>query len=364
MSQPAFFAEPVAASAFSFLRGASAPADMVARAHALGLAGLGLADRNTVAGTVRAHVAWQGLGGAQSGLRLIVGARLVFADGTPDIAAYPVDRAGWGRLTRLLTLGNRRAEKGDCTLFLADLLGHAEGLALVAMAGDAPLLGALGEAAAHLWLAATMPRGGADARQLATRMALAQAAGVPLIATNDPLYARPQCRPLHDVMTCIREGLRVQSAGRRLAPHAERHLKPPAEMARLFAACPRALAATGDLFDAIGFTLDALRYEYPHEPVPPGHSPQGWLEELVARGGAARFPAGLPPAYRATLAEEFRLIAAKGYAPYFLTVHDIVAHARGLSPPILCQGRGSAANSLVCYFLGITPIDPVREKLL
>ena len=358
------FAEPVAATAFSFLRGASAPDQMVMQARALGMAGLGVADRNTVAGVVRAHVAWKRSGAREGGFRLIVGARLVFADGTPDIVAYPVDRAGWGRLTRLLTLGNRRAEKGDCLLHLPDLLDHAEGLALIALDGAQDLLGTLQEAVSHIWLAAAMPRAGQDGRELARRMALADEAGIALIATNDALYATPECRPLHDVMTCIREGLTVQTGGCRLAANAERCLKPPVEMARLFARCPQALAAGLDLFNVVRFTLDDLRYEYPHEPVPPGHTPQGWLEHLVEQGARALFPDGLPEAYRRTLEAEFRLIRERRYAPYFLTVHDIVAYARGLSPPILCQGRGSAANSLVCYFLGITPIDPVKEKLL
>ncbi|SFF89945.1 error-prone DNA polymerase, DnaE-like [Novosphingobium sp. CF614] len=360
-----FFAEPVAASNFSFLHGASHPREMVARAHALDMAGIGVADRNTVAGVVRAHQAWKELGGeAAGGFRLIMGARLVFADGTPDVAAYPVSRRGWGRLTRLLTLGNRRVEKGACELHLPDLIDHAQDMALIAMDADARLLGALREASPHLWLAATMPRAGRDARRLAGRMALAAQTGVPLIATSDALHARPEDRPLQDVLTCIREGLTVQTAGRRLAANGERHLKPPAEMARLFRDCPQALAATRDLFARVEFTLDQLAYEYPHEPVPKGWTPQGWLEHLVEQGARDRFPGGLPPAYRAVLAEEFRLIGTRNYACYFLTVHDIVRHARSLDPPILCQGRGSAANSLVCYLLGVTPIDPVKEKLL
>lgn len=359
------FAEAVAASAFSFLRGSSQPRDMVIRAHALGMTGIGIADRNTVAGVVRAHQAWRDLGGADSGLRLIVGARLVFADGTPDIVAYPTTRAGWGRLTRMLTRGNRRARKGDCILRLRHLLAYAaRDMALIAMDGDADLLARLHAVTPHLWLAASMPRGGGDLRELARRMALGQGAGVPLIATNDALFADADCRPLHDVMTCIREGLSVQTAGRVLAPHAERHLKAPAEMARLFAPCPRAIAATQDLLAAITFTLDDLSYDYPHEPVPPGWDAQQWLEHRVREGARRRFPDALPPAYEQQLKQEFHLIALKHYAHYFLTVHDIVAHARSLDPPILCQGRGSAANSLVCYFLGVTPIDPVENHLL
>ena len=358
------YAEPVAASAFSFLRGSSQPADMVIRAHALGLNGIGIADRNTVAGVVRAHQAWRDLGGIDSGFKLIVGARLVFADGTPDIVAYPTTRLGWGRLTRMLTRGNRRATKGDCILRLRHLLAYVRDMALIAMDGDAALLAALRGRTPHLWLAATSLRGGGDARELARRMALSAATGVPLIATNDALFAQADDRPLHDVMTCIRQGLTIQTAGRRLAPHGERHLKPPAEMARLFAACPPAIAATQDLLACVAFTLDELTYSYPQEPVPPGWEAQGWLEHRVREGARRWFPDALPAEYEKQLAEEFRLIRLKNYAQYFLTVHDIVAHARSLTPPILCQGRGSAANSLVCYFLGVTPIDPIEAKLL
>ncbi len=363
------FAEPVAASSFSFLRGASHPAEMVARAFALGMTGIGIADRNTVAGVVRAHMAWRELGGAQSGFRLLFGARLVFpapssGPGVPDIVAYPVNRKGWGRLTRLLTLGNRRARKGACELGLDDLLEHSADMALIAMHGDAPLLDRLQEAAAHVWLAAGMAHSGGDARRLAQRRALAAQTGVPLIASNDALYAAPEVRPLHDVLTAIREGTSVQLAGRLLAANAERYLKPPAEMARLLRSCPEALAETQTLLSCIGFTLDELRYEYPHEPVPPGWTPQAWLEHLVLEAAKAHFPEGVPHAYRQTLEEEFGLIRLRRYAPYFLTVYDIVHYARSLDPPILCQGRGSAANSLVCYLLGITPVDPVKEKLL
>ena len=365
MSGAPSFTELVAATNYSFLRGASHPAQMVQRAHALGMAGIGIADRNSVAGVVRAHIAWRGIGGIQSGIRLAVGARLVFADGTPDIIAYPATRHGWGRLTRLLTLGNRRAQKGDCTLHLPDLLDHVEDLLLIATGHDRTTIERLNEARpSAVWLAATMLRARADARRLAELQALALATGVPLLATNDTLFDCPEARPLHDILTCIREGVTIQTAGGLLAANAERHLKSPAEMARLFRACPEAISATGDVLSRIGFTLDQLRYEYPHEPVPEGWQPQGWMEHLVMEGGQQRFPEGLPQAYQTVLDEELRLIRTRGYAPYFLTVHDIVHYARGMEPPILCQGRGSAANSLVCYFLGITPVDPVREKLL
>ncbi|MCJ2185020.1 error-prone DNA polymerase, partial [Novosphingobium sp. 1949] len=362
---PPRFAELVAATNYSFLRGASHPAEMVARAQHLGLAGIGIADRNSVAGVVRAHMAWREIGGLASGFRLAVGARLVFADGTSDIIAYPATRHGWGRLTRLLTLGNRRARKGECQLHLTDLLDHAEDLLLIAMEADRALLERLvGARPGAVWLAASMLREGRDARRLKEREALAAQLGVPLLATNDALYAGREARPLHDILSCIREGTTIHAAGHALAANAERHLKAPGEMARLFSAAPLALAGGLDLLGRITFTLDDLRYEYPHEPVPAGWTSQDWLEHLVEEGGRARFPEGLTPDYRAVLAEEFRLIRARNYASYFLTVHDIVRHARSLDPPILCQGRGSAANSLVCYFLGVTPIDPVRERLL
>jgi error-prone DNA polymerase len=359
------FAELVTASNFSFLSGASHPGDMVWQAARLGMTGIGMADRNTVAGVVRAHMAWREVRQARPDFRLVVGARLLFADGTPDIAAYPATRAGWGRLTRLLTLGNRRAVKGDCILHLDDLLAHGEDLLLIAMSGDAPLLNRLRAAfPGRLWLAATMPRKGADARRLAGLAELSAATGVPLIATNDALYDAPEARPLHDIVTCIREGVTIQGAGRLLHVNAERHLKSPAEMARLFRHSPEAIAATQDFLARISFTLDNLCYEYPHEPVPAGWTPQGWLEQLVMTAAQRRFPSGLPTIWRATIDEELRLIAAKNYAPYFLTVHDMVRYARSLDPPILCQGRGSAANSVVCYLLGITPVDPVANKLL
>ena len=363
------FAELIAASNYSFLRGVSPPADMVSRAWQLGMAGIGIADRNTVAGVVRAHVALKEIKARDSGardadFRLVVGARLVFADATPDVIAYPLTRAGWGRLTRLLTLGNRRTEKGGCLLYLGDLIDHSDGLALIATGAEAALLRQLSAATPHLWLAATMPRGGRDARLLAQLKAISAETGVPLIASNDALYAAPAARQLHDIVTCIRAGTTIRSAGKRLEANAERHLKPPPEMARLFRSCPEAVTATTELLSRISFTLDDLRYEYPHEPVPGGWEPQGWLEHLVLEAARQHFPGGIPSAYQQVIAEEFQLIRTRQYACYFLTVHDLVRYARSLDPPILCQGRGSAANSAVCWLLGVTPIDPVKEKLL
>jgi error-prone DNA polymerase len=216
----------------------------------------------------------------------------------------------------------------------------------------------------HLWLGATMHRAGSDKRNLAQLTALSQETGIPLIATNDALYAIAADRPYHDILTCIREKVTIQEAGTRLAANGERYLKDAAEMARLFADASDAIVATADLFSAINFTLDELAYEYPHEPVPMGWTPQGWLEELTTSALAERFPEGAPPRWTQLLDEELRLIGRLNYAAYFLTVYDIVKYARAQEPPILCQGRGSAANSLVCYLLGVTSVDPVANNLL
>ncbi|KPF77062.1 DNA polymerase [Blastomonas sp. AAP25] len=371
---PAPFAELVTATNYSFLRGASHPAEIVARALELGLAGIGIADRNTVAGVVRAHIALRDahkaaaeIGVPAPALRLVVGARLVFADGTPDIIAYPATRHGWGRLTRLLTLGNLRATKGDCTLHLADLLEHLDDLLLIVIAAptDATVLHTLHTAAPNrVWIGATMPRRGADRRRLARMIRLSEDTGVPLLATNDVLYAAPEQRPLHDVLTCIGAGCTIANAGRRLEANAERHIKPPSEMARLFADCPQAIAQTTALIERIAFTLDDLRYQYPLEPVPEGWEAQAWLEHMVTEAARDRYGRELPAKVRKMLDDEFSLIAKQKYACYFLTVHDLVRFARTRDPPILCQGRGSAANSIVCFLLGVTSVDPVTHDLL
>ncbi|HEX8447041.1 MAG TPA: error-prone DNA polymerase [Sphingomonas sp.] len=372
------FAELVAATNYSFLRGASHPSDMIAQAIALGQAGIGIADRNTVAGVVRAHVALRDARaeamaaiGEDIDFRLVVGARLAFADGTPDIVAYPATRRGWGQLTRLLTLGNRRTKKGGCELMLADLIAHDADLLLILLPGMGlgqelpPILAELAPLfARRVWLGVDMPRGGRDHRRLAGLRAVAEAAGIPVLATCDALYASRAERPLHDIVTCIREGVTIQQAGRRLAANAERHLKTPGEMARLFRDCPQAVAETTAFLARIDFTLDQLRYEYPHEPVPSGWDPQDWLEHLVLEAARARYPAGIPAKLTGLLDEEFRLIRERAYAYYFLTVHDVVRFARAQVPPILCQGRGSAANSAVCFLLGITSVDPMQYDLL
>jgi len=366
-----FYAELAAATSFSFLRGASQPSDMVTRALELGHAGIGIADRNTVAGVVRAYVALREScakaeedGLAPPVFRLLVGARLAFADDTPEILAYPVTRHGWGRLTRLLSTGNLRAVKGDCILHERDVFDFLDDLQLIVLppASDDFLARLVQAAPARVWLGAAMLRQGRDARRLSDLREQAARSGVRLIALNDALYADPAARPLHDVMTAIREKTTVQAAGRRLAANAERHLKAPEEMARLFAAAPEAVAAIEPFMAGIDFTLDDLRYEYPHEPVPPGYTPQGWLVELVWSEAHTRWPEGVPAKLQALLHEELGIIEQARYAPYFLTVHDIVRFAQGEG--ILCQGRGSAANSAVCYVLGITAVDPAEHNLL
>lgn len=370
------FAEPVAATNFSFLRGAAHPHEMVLRASELGMAGIGIADRNTVAGVVRAYVPIRDAAreyaksndGAMLPFRLMVGARLVFADGTPDIVAYPENRAGWGRLCRLLTTGNMRAAKGDCRLEIDDLAADARDLLLIAMPPADPrgmqeALAVLGEAApGSLWLGATMNRQGADRRRLALLKEIAARHGLPLIATNDALYDTPARRPLQDVVTCIREGLRVESAGRLLEANAERHLKPPMEMARLFRDCPEALEETLHLLARMNFSLAEIGPDYPDEPVPPGKTAQGHLEDLTWRRAHLRYPDGIPQKVEKLIRQELTFIAEQDYARYFLTIHDIVRFANDRG--ILCQGRGSAANSTVCFILGITNVDPMEIDLL
>ena len=388
------FAELVAATNYSFLDGASHAEDIVAQAFALGHPGIGIADRNTVAGVVRALRAVRKLREAAEEIgqtfpfKLVVGARLVFTDGTSDVVAYPRTRHGWGRLTRLLTVGNLRAEKGGCILGLGDLLRHVDDLLLIVLPASSarplrPRPGAMlppmrsdpsltetlrrlvRVAPDRVWLGVTMTRSGRDRRRLSHHQRVAQAAGVPLLATTDALYADAAARPLHDVLTCIRLGTTIAQAGRRLAANAERHLKPADEMARLFADAPHAVAASLDILGQIDFALTDLAYEYPHEPVPDGWEPQAWLEHITYEAARVRFPDGIPERLQKLLDEELPLIARQRYAYYFLTVHDIVRYAREeCKPPILCQGRGSAANSAVCWLLGVTSVDPMSYDLL
>ena len=463
---PIKYAELQVTSNFSFLRGASHADELVATAKALGLAAIAVTDRNTLAGVVRAHTAAK-----EAGLRLVVGARLDLTD-APSLLALPRDRAAYGRLSRLISLGQSRAPKGECHLTLADVAAHAEGQIFIALApenwdwreasgmarerearqepergpergpervpegaaqaepalacsapscdagraqsaaalaaerercegsagelpsdvagcdlagsdsavidaavSDAAFIDAAGPFAAALarirvalgpraWLhlALTRTYHGEDGARLAALTAIAARLAITTVATNDVLYHASARRPLQDVLTCVRLGTTIQAAGLRLAANAERHLKPPDEMARILAGYEAALARTVEIVEACRFSLDELVYEYPEEPTPPGRTPQEYLEEITWEGARWRFPQGLPEKVRATLARELRLVAELGYAPYFLTVYDIVTFAR--SNGILAQGRGSAANSVVCYCLGITGVNPVEVDLL
>jgi error-prone DNA polymerase len=375
--EPAY-AELAVTSNFSFLRGASSPEELVREAKALGLAGIGIADRNSVAGVVRAHVAAKEINeeyeDSLSALKVAVGARLVFADDTPDILVYPRDRAAWGRLTRLLSLGKRRAEKGDCILRLPDLLEFIDGQNLIVMPPARiqadklqALLLQLKQATAKnaVWLAAGMLYRGDDLRRLKRLAAVAGETFVPLIAVNDVLYHAPECRALQDVVTCIREHLTLEAAGRVLEANAERHLKPPTELARLFRLYPDAVSETVRFLDSCRFSLEELRgTEYADETRRGYATPQEALKAFAEEGFKQRFPVGAPPKIRHALNEELRLIGKLNYAPFFLTVDEIVKFARNLPDPILCQGRGSAANSIICYCLGITDVDPRKIDLL
>jgi error-prone DNA polymerase len=365
------YAEIGVTSNFSFLRGASHPQEYVQMASEYGLNAIGIADHNTLAGVVRAYSELENPE-LKHKPKLLAGSRIVFMDGTPDILVYPRNRAAYGRLCQLLTRGKRGedVEKGECHLKLDDVLDFAEGQLLVlalphrfdpAQAGN--LLARLKASDAEaVWLAASLVYRGDDRRRLARLARLAQTAKVPLLATNEALYHHPARRSLQDVLTCIREKTTIDAIGRRLQANAERHLKPAEEMARLFCDYPEAIAETVRFARRIEFSLDQLKYQYPDEPVPPGKTAQQHLEDLTWEGAELRFPGGPDATLRATLRKELDLIAELNYAHYFLTVHDIVRYAR--SQNILCQGRGSAANSAVCYVLGITAVNPTEIDLL
>ena len=368
------YAEIGITSNFSFLRGGSHPQDYVQQASALQLAAIGIADHNTLAGIVRAYSELDNPE-VKHKPKLLIGSRLVFIDGTPDILAYPRDRAAYGRLCQLLTRGKRgdetnKVEKGECHLTFDDLLAFAEGQLLVLSLphrfepSDAQkILDQLAASRADgVWLAASLLYRGDDRRRLARLQSVALETGVPLLATNEVLYHHPARRPLQDILTCIREKTTIETVGKRLQANAERHLKPAAEMARLFRDHPEAIRETMRFAGRISFSLDQLKYQYPDEPVPPGKTAQRHLEDLTWAGAHKKFPIRIAPKTKKVLHKELRLIRKLKYAHYFLTVHDIVHYAR--DQDILCQGRGSAANSAVCYVLGITSVDPTKVDLL
>ena len=375
------YAELAVATNFSFLRGASHPQEMVATADELGCFAVGIADRNSFAGVVRAYDEAK-----NRKIKLLVGARLVTIDGF-EVLAYPTDRPAYGRLCRLITAGNLKAKKGECHLTFEEILAASEGQLLIAIpppppfpppqAGEGKRGGAFTErlsalarvAPGRTFLAGVHYHRGDEPRRLGLLAELGERLNAPLVAVNEVSYHAPQRRPLADILACVREKCTMAEAGLRLAVNAERHLKPPAEMARLFARFPDAIARTVKIAKACNFSLGELKYEYPDEPVPEGKTAQQHLADLTWAGARDRYPRdkypdGIPPDVEKRLTDELALIAKLDYARYFLTVHDVVSFARRQEKEILCQGRGSAANSAVCYCLGITSVNPEKTKLL
>jgi error-prone DNA polymerase len=381
------YAELQVTTNYSFLRGASHVEELFAQAAVLGLPALGITDRNSLAGIVRAHQRAE-----EVGVRFVVGCRLDLLDGC-SVLVYPTDRPAYARLTRLLTIGKKRAGKGACHLGWEDLAAHAGGLLaiLVTDGTDSSLTGkgSRGEpqrtngvpsgpserSSAVLrvnrlrdtfgdraYLALTLRRCPDDAVRIETLSQLARQHRVATVATGDVLYHVPRRRILQDVLTCIREGCTIDDVGSRRERFADRHLKSPKEMVRLFARYPDAVSRTLEIVARCPFSLSELRYQYPNEVEDPELTPQQTLERLTWEGAGHRYPGGMPENVTAQLRHELRLIDELAYAPYFLTVNNIVRFARSKS--ILCQGRGSAANSAVCYVLGITEIDPTRSGLL
>ncbi|MCA0904457.1 error-prone DNA polymerase [Qipengyuania aquimaris] len=391
------FVELGLVSCFSFLRGASDAVDLVLQARALGYDAVGIADANTMAGVVRVHTEARTLK-----LKPCIGCRIETVEGLAFLA-YPKSRRAYGRLCRLISAGRMRTlsgewqEKGECDISLPMLAAHSEGVQLillpprdlareftvpawasnvVGLGGEkvqelvaAPFEGIVPHLAAGLptlrHIAAAFLYTNSDIARIERLDALARANGLSILATNDVHYATPDRRPLQDVMTAIRHKTTVARAGHLLHGNAERYLKPPETMCRLFERWPHAIAAAREVADACDFSLDELKYEYPEELYPGGVEPQEYLESETWKGAEWRYPAGIPDSVTETLHKELALIGKMDLARYFLTIKDIVDFAREkVDPPILCQGRGSAANSAVCYCLGITNVDPAQHQLL
>ncbi|MFT6608644.1 error-prone DNA polymerase [Qipengyuania profunda] len=399
------FVELGLVSCFSFLRGASDAVDLVLQARALGYDAIGIADANTMAGVVRIHTEAKTLK-----LKPLIGCRIETVQGLAFLA-YPRNRAGYGQLCRLISAGRMRTldgewqAKGACDISLAMLAGHAGDVQLILLpprdldqrfavtvpnnvvpfppgsrteaseGGQADRVrveGTLSDILPHIaaqlptlrHLAASFLYTDSDIARIERLDALARAHDLGILATNDVHYATPDRRPLQDVMTAIRHKTTVAAAGHLLESNGERYLKPPATMIRLFERWPHAIAATREVADACDFSLDELAYEYPEEIYPDGQAPQQYLTSQTWKGAAWRYPGGVPETVRETIERELALIGKLDLARYFLTIKDIVDYARGVDPPILCQGRGSAANSAVCYCLGITSVDPAKHALL
>ncbi len=363
------YAELQVTTNYSFLRSGSHPQELVEQAIALGHTAIGITDRNSLAGVVRAYAASRGEKKTDPDkIKLLVGSRLDTHDGY-SLLAYPTDLAAYKRLSRLLTLGNRRAAKGKCDIGFDDLAGHAEGLLAIVLPPRHPgeqvfrnrlqkLAGLFGD---RCYLAASMLYRGDDSRRLALLDNIAAEHGVKLVATNDVHYHVPHRRALQDVVTAIRLGCTVDELGFRRFASTERHLKDGMEMARLFRRHPHAIAHTQEIVRRCDFSLENLTYQYPVS-YEGGETPMDKLRRLTWEGANWRYPHGVPEKVSTAIRHEFELIGRRGIEPYFLTVHEIVQFAR--SKGILCQGRGSAANSAVCYCLGITSIDPAKTEVL
>jgi error-prone DNA polymerase len=358
-------------SNFSFLRGASHPEELVEQAAAYGYKKIAITDRNTLAGIVRAHAAAKG-----KDISIIPACRLDLLDG-PSLLAYPTHKAAYSRLSALLSTGNLRTEKGSCHLYKNDVFEHAAGIKFIVIPPDT-----LNEQFdfepefeqqlriykqvldKELYLAASRTYQGDDHKKLFRLAQLADKLNIPLVATNDVHYHVPERRELQDILTCVREKCSIHTAGFRLHPNAERYLKPIEEMIRLFAQYPAAIKRSEEIAAACTFSLSELKYVYPDEITTEGRSAQEELELLTWEGAKERFKdfGEIPEQISHAIHHEMEFIKEMDYAPYFLTVHDIVRFAR--SKGILCQGRGSAANSTVCYCLGITSVDPTKFELL
>ncbi|HET7400231.1 MAG TPA: error-prone DNA polymerase [Usitatibacter sp.] len=358
------YAELHCLTCYSFLRGASGPEELVHRAVELGYRALAITDECSMAGVVRAHVAAK-----EAGLKLVIGSEFTLVDGV-KLVLLATSLRGYETLCETITLARRAAPKGEYRLGRGDIPARPEGLlalwippARFSAEGDEPLATARWIAEhfhGHAWLAIELHRGSDDAGRIEKLEALAREAGLPCVAAGDVHMHVRERKRLQDVMSAIRLQCPLHAAGRRLQPNSERYLRPIGRLSSIHP--PRLLAATLDVASRCTFSLDEIRYEYPQELVPEGETPTTHLRKLTFAGLERRYPAGAPAAVLATVEHELRLIEELAYEPFFLTVQDIVAFARGKA--ILCQGRGSAANSAVCYCLGITEVDPGRMSVL
>jgi error-prone DNA polymerase len=353
------YAELHCLSNFTFLRGASHPEELVERAQALGYTALAITDECSVAGAVRAHVAAK-----QSGLKLIIGTEIQLDDGL-KLVLLATDRRGYGSLCALITRGRMRSAKGRYQLTRCDLEDGLSGCLVLLVPGARPDLEEDARYVAErfpgrAWIAVELLCGPNDRARLAALQETGGRSGLPLIAAGDVHMHVRSRRPLQDTLTAIRLGIPVHEAGHALYPNAERHLRLRARLAQIYP--PELLAATLNIAGRCDFSLDSLRYEYPDEIVPPGHTPASYLRNLTETGLSRRFPRGMSQHVRHLVEHELELVAELGYEHFFLTVYDIVQYARAQG--ILCQGRGSAANSAVCYALGITEVDPARMSVL